>query len=166
MAATASSRDLFWRAIYRVGYPLARTWWRVSRPRHEGALVAVRVGARLLLVRSSYRREWNLPGGGVRAGETPLEAARRELREEVRLDAPALDPIGEVSGTWDGRRDRVHLFEWWVEALPPLQVDNREIVAARLVTLDEMSTMALTPPLAAYRDALGGSPARTRHQPP
>ena len=29
---------------------------------------------------------WELPGGGVRAGETPLEGCIREVREEIGLD--------------------------------------------------------------------------------
>jgi hypothetical protein len=41
----------------------------------------------LLLVRSSYRSGWHWPGGGVRRGETPKEAARRELTEEIGLSA-------------------------------------------------------------------------------
>jgi 8-oxo-dGTP diphosphatase len=63
--------DAAWRTAYRVGFPLARIWWRLRHQHHEGALVAVYVGQALLLVRSSYRIEWNFPGGTVRQGETP-----------------------------------------------------------------------------------------------
>jgi hypothetical protein len=42
--------DTAWRMAFRLGFPLALLWWRLRRPRHEGALVAVRVGAALLLV--------------------------------------------------------------------------------------------------------------------
>src|SRR5262245_61038404 len=72
--------DAAWRTAYRVGFPLARIWWRLRHQQHEGALVAVYVGQTLLLVRSSYRIEWNFPGGTVRHGETPEVAARRDLR--------------------------------------------------------------------------------------
>ena len=56
--------DLAWRTAFRLGFPLARIWWRLARPRHEGVVVAIYVGPALLLVRSSYRAGWHLPGGG------------------------------------------------------------------------------------------------------
>lgn len=97
--------DMAWQLMFRLGFPLARAWWRLRRQRHEGALVAIYVGQSLLMVRSSYRIEWNLPGGGVRRGETPEAAARRELVEEIGVTAFPLLPAGGACGIWDGRRD-------------------------------------------------------------
>ncbi len=142
--------DLAWRTVFRLGFPLARLWWRWRRPAHEGALVAIHVGPALLVLRASYRRGWTLPGGGIRRGEAPEAAARRELREELGITAPALCGAGIVTGLWDGRRDRVHLFELRLAELPALCLDNREIVAARLAGPAELAALPLTGPLAAY----------------
>ena len=95
-APFSSLLDLAWRTAFRVGFPLARIWWRLAHARHEGVAVAVYVGPALLLVRCSYRSGWHLPGGGVRRGETPDAAARRELSEEIGLLASALAPAGSL----------------------------------------------------------------------
>jgi 8-oxo-dGTP diphosphatase len=145
--------DAVWRVALRLAFPLARAWWHLRRPRHEGALVAIYVGRALLLVKSSYRAEWNFPGGSVHAGETPVAAAQREMEEEIGLPSYPLVPAGTVCGTWDGRRDKVHFFELHLDSLPELRLDKREIVAAHLASPQELPGIALTKPVAMY---LGG----------
>jgi len=145
--------DFVWRMVFRLGFRLARAWWYLRRPRHEGALVAIYVGRALLLVKSSYRAEWNFPGGSVRPGETPDAAAQREMVEEIGLSSCTLRPAGSAYGVWDGRRDRVHFFELHLDCMPELRLDNREIIAAHLASPEELQGIALTGAVAAY---LGG----------
>ena len=73
--------DRFWRLAYRVGFRAARLWWRLRRPDHDGAMVSVWLDGRILAVQQSYHSNLSWPGGGIRRGEEPREAARRELRE-------------------------------------------------------------------------------------
>ena len=58
--------------------------------------------------------------------------------------------VGEAQGLWDGRKDKVHFFELRLDRLPELQLDNREIIGARLISPSELRGMALTGPVAVY----------------
>jgi len=42
-------------------------------------------GPRLLLLRTTYKPTWTLPGGCVEEGESPLQACFREVEEETGL---------------------------------------------------------------------------------
>lgn len=78
-------------AVYRRTPPSAqRVAIRLLSPTYAvGALVIVRrPNGDVLLVRQSYRPDWFLPGGLLQRGETPLQAAARELAEEVGLAPP------------------------------------------------------------------------------
>jgi 8-oxo-dGTP diphosphatase len=44
--------------------------------------------SRVLLVKPSYKAGWEIPGGYVEPGESPKQAARREVREELGIDTP------------------------------------------------------------------------------
>ena len=87
---------------------------------------------------------------GVRRDETPEAAARRELAEEIGLKVHALIFAGDICGNWDGRRSWVHFFELRLDRLPELRLDNREIIAVRLVSPDELRGLVLTGVAAAY----------------
>lgn len=45
-------------------------------------------GDRVLLVRKTYGNRWDIPGGYVDRDESPADACRRELLEELNLDRP------------------------------------------------------------------------------
>jgi 8-oxo-dGTP pyrophosphatase MutT (NUDIX family) len=145
-------RAVIWRTIFRVGFPLAGIWWRVTRMPYVGALVAVYVGSDLLMLRSSYRSAWNFPGGQVRRGETLEQAVRRELAEETGILATELLWKGNIKGVWSGRHETVGLFETYLESLPAIMIDNLEIVEARLISQGELSNISVTGPVASYFD--------------
>ena len=44
----------------------------------------------------------------------------------------------------------MHFFELRLDRLPELQLDNREIIGARLISPSELRGMALTGPVAVY----------------
>lgn len=84
---------------------------------HPGAaaIVAVDDEERVLLIQQ-YRhpirhRDWEIPAGLLDvAGEPPIEAARRELAEEVDLVAASIEPLLSVFTTPGGNDEVVHIF--------------------------------------------------------
>ncbi len=62
-----------------------------SKRMASGAVLRNLAGA-VLVVEPSYKSLWELPGGVVESGESPLAAVVREVREElaIELDAKAL----------------------------------------------------------------------------
>jgi len=149
--------DRFWRLAYRVGFRAARLWWRLRRPAYDGAAVAVWWGGRVLAVQPSYRANPSWPGGGIRRGEEPREAARRELREELGLEVRPDDLVlaREMVVEWDFRREHVRVFELRLDEEPVLRIDNRRIVAARFVEPRALLAERVLPPF--IRAYLGGA---------
>lgn len=65
----------------------------------DGRMVDVSGGAAFLLCRrasrlTSHAAQWAFPGGRLDPGETAVEAALRELREEVGIDLPEATVLG------------------------------------------------------------------------
>ena len=65
---------------------------RVDGTAGGAAIIMTRRGSRL----SSHTNQWALPGGRVDHGETPLEAAIREIDEEIGLQVAEGDLLGRL----------------------------------------------------------------------
>ncbi|HET7529641.1 MAG TPA: NUDIX domain-containing protein [Mycobacteriales bacterium] len=123
-----------------------------------GAVVRDEAG-RLLLVRRGRPPglgSWSLPGGRVEPGETPDQAAAREVLEETGL----VVEVGELLQTvviWDGTY-RVHDFAATVVGGDLAAGDDA--ADARWCTVDEVDTMELSAGLLVELRRMGAMPSR------
>lgn len=116
---------------------------------HIAGLARVRAAAgaifrddagRVLLVRPTYKDDWEVPGGAVEADESPLAGARREVHEELGFTFP----VGRL------------LVVDWVAAEPPWDAglmflfDGGTLDAAAVARIvlppAELSSFAFVPP--------------------
>jgi ADP-ribose pyrophosphatase YjhB (NUDIX family) len=98
-------------------------YWFVTRPKAHGVHAAVfdTVG-RLILVRHTYGAGWRLPGGGMKRGESPLEAIRRELREDIGMSGHGTVRLAvTLEHRPEYRRGIAHIFVFEDAVLAPRQ---------------------------------------------
>ena len=106
------------------------------------ALVVDEAG-RLLLARRAGEPEpgkWDLPGGFLEEGEHPLDALRRELREETSLEVEPLDFVGvwmDRYGAGDAAPATLNLY-WTARVLAGEPRAADDVSELRWFTPDEL----------------------------
>ncbi|MFF0742995.1 NUDIX domain-containing protein [Streptomyces sp. NPDC004111] len=61
---------------------------KMAHPRMAAGALFFDEAGRLLMVEPTYKGYWDIPGGYVETGESPLQAAGREVREELGITPP------------------------------------------------------------------------------
>jgi 8-oxo-dGTP pyrophosphatase MutT (NUDIX family) len=84
------------------------------------AVITDPAGRVLLCQQSQGHRLWGLPGGKIRDHESPLDAAVRDIREELGADVQLVDLVGLYQLTSPGARDGlpdclIHVFRATVD---------------------------------------------------
>jgi 8-oxo-dGTP diphosphatase len=130
-------------------------------PVSAGALVFDRAG-RLLILKPTYKSGWTIPGGVMEAdGETPWEACRREVREEIGIEVAggrlaAMDFRRPRPGRAGGIRFLFDCGKVSDEALAGLVLQPEEISESRLASLPDALVLLRGPIRRRVRAATGG----------
>jgi 8-oxo-dGTP pyrophosphatase MutT (NUDIX family) len=143
---------------------LMHFYWRFARGLTLGVRGLVLAGdGRVYLVRHGYSDGWHLPGGGVEAGETLIEALARELREEGNIELTG-DPVlhGVFYHPLYSSRDHVTVYvvRQFRQAAPPSP--NREIVAQGFFPVDALPESTTAGTRARIAEVLSGRVSAAR----
>ncbi|ASJ90366.1 NUDIX hydrolase [Porphyrobacter sp. CACIAM 03H1] len=119
------------RALLPLAHAIRHAWRRWRKAPIAGVSVIVtNLGGDVLLLKHSYGPAvWALPGGGLGKGEDPLEAARREVREELGVELVRLEPVGTIEEVLSGSPHTAHIFTGVCDRHP--EPDRREVTEAR-----------------------------------
>jgi 8-oxo-dGTP diphosphatase len=115
------------------------------------ALVVVSRGELVLVARRPAGTHlgglWEFPGGKIEHGETPADAARRELAEETGLVAESLEPLVVVVHDYADRPLRFHVFLARDPRGEPYAERRREWAWKTHAELDELSMPEANAPM-------------------
>jgi ADP-ribose pyrophosphatase YjhB (NUDIX family) len=121
--------------LVRAFFSLRRQIWRVTQPLTLGCRVIALRGDQVVLVRLTYHDGWFLPGGGVDRGETFLDAAIREAREECGIEVRSPELLGVYLNRIEGKIDHVAVYVARDFEGEPRAADTLEIAEAKLFPL-------------------------------
>lgn len=120
--------------------------WFNSQPRKpmSAAVLFQDTEQRVLLLKPTYRDDWNLPGGCADEHESPLDAAVREVKEELDLtvDRSSLSLSAvDYRPAKNGLVDKLYFYFYGGvlpdEQIASIKLQESEIEEMRFTTLDE-----------------------------
>jgi ADP-ribose diphosphatase len=123
-----------------------RRYERINSVGHGSVIIAAVPGdGTLLLVREyaagTHRYELGLPKGRIDAGESVLDAANRELKEEVGFGARKLTRLRSITLAPGYMSHEIHLVlaeDLYPERLPGDEPEELEVVPWKLADLHEL----------------------------
>lgn len=127
--------------FYFIANQVRKMYWKIFRPITIGVKIICLNNEKVLLVKTSYSSNWQLPGGGIKKGETVFEAATRELKEECNIAELNLRLEGVYSNFFEGKNDHIVLFSLKLSINKLNFKKNHEVLECRFFELDKLPEM-------------------------
>lgn len=108
-------------------------YWYIVRPTTSGVKVVITKGHTILLVEHTYYKGLTLPGGGLHRDEVPMDAARREIQEELGITLHDIHELGRIVTEAQYKRDLIYCFR---AEMPEQEIRLRKTEIARYVWQD------------------------------
>ena len=113
----------------------------LTMPRDGAMTAVVRDGSVLMLLRHRFLNDawgWELPGGMVEIGESPMEAAAREVEEETGWRPTELRPLTSFhpSSGWSVQRFHLFVADGATHVGTPTELNEASVVSWR--SMDEI----------------------------
>ena len=135
--------------LYIIYYRLHLIYCFLVRPKVRGSYCLIYVNDYLLIIKNSYKADWTVPCGGINRGEEPIEAAVREVKEEVgiNLEAQQVNFIKVILNTTEYKKDYIHLFDYRMKSFPRVKIDDREVVDYKWIKVSDAKDFPLFHPI-------------------
>ena len=117
--------------------------------RHPGGAVVIAMdpNEQICLIRQFRHAAngwiWEFPAGLLELNEPPLEAAKRELKEETGCTAESMDSLGSILTTPGFCTERLHLFVARNASRGEAQPEQYEFIETHWKSLSEINEMAV-----------------------
>lgn len=108
---------------------------RIDGTAGGAAILLTRRGARL----SSHTNQWALPGGRIDDGETPMEAAMREIEEEIGMTMTIADCLGALDDYPTRSGYVISPFVFWAPSDAEPEPNPDEVASVHRVSISELS---------------------------
>ena len=89
-----------------------------------------------------YKGQWEFPGGKIEPGETPQQALKREIKEELDTEIAVLDKIGTIE--YDYPAFHLSMDCFWCEVASG-ELKLLEAEAAKWLTKEELDSVQWLP---------------------
>jgi len=110
------------------------------------ASVILKKGNKILLIKEvleDSKEHWIFPGGGVDFGETIIDAAKREIKEEIGLDIEIKDFLGFKEAIYTKYNYHTVIFFFVAEPLNDKILKSGKILDVKYFTNEEIKNINL-----------------------